>query len=286
MNKGKLNGLDLFSGIGGNTLGLRDYVKTVAYCEYDKHAQSVLLSRMADGSIESAPIWDDVTSLRGEHFDLPIDIIVGGFPCQDISVAGKQAGIQQGNRSGLFYEVMRLTDEIQPKFLFLENVPAIRTRGLDIVLRELTQRGYDCRWTMLSAAQVGAVHKRERWFMLACRGGVANTDEQYDRTDIRSLGEIPSKKGEQVQWDGLDSLGAEWPTPTKEDYWRRGPNPKQQGLPEKMGNVGGQLNPDWVEWLMGFPVNWTKASIGVLTQVIGKKSRKTSQGSPKKKSRG
>lgn len=80
----RLNGLDLFSGIGGNTLGLRDYIKTVAYCECDRHAQSVLLSRMSDGSIESAPIWDDITSLTGNVLQEgglePIDIIVGGFP--------------------------------------------------------------------------------------------------------------------------------------------------------------------------------------------------------------
>jgi DNA (cytosine-5)-methyltransferase 1 len=161
-----LHGLDLFSGIGGNTIALREYVKTIVYCEADRHAQSVLLSRMADGSIEPAPIWDDVTSLGRDNFDLPIDIIVGGFPCQDISVAGKGAGLE-GKRSGLFFEIVRLAKEIKPTFLFLENVPAIRTRGLDTVIQELTEIGYDCRWTMLSASDVGANHKRERWFLLA-----------------------------------------------------------------------------------------------------------------------
>ena len=225
----KLNGLDLFSGIGGNTLGLRDYIKTIAYCEYDKHAQSVLLSRMADGSIESAPIWDDITSLRGEHFDCPIDIIVGGFPCQDISVAGKGQGIQDGNRSGLFFEVMRLTDELNPTFLFLENVPAIRTRGLDIVLQELTKRGYDCRWTMLSAAQVGAQHKRERWFLLAYsnkRGlqttrsllktaGTAREDRECGRsTESRLDGVV----------DGISaSVDKGRPSYLTADYWKEEP---------------------------------------------------------------
>jgi DNA (cytosine-5)-methyltransferase 1 len=162
-----MNGLDLFSGIGGNTLALRQYIKTIAYCEADRHAQSVLLSRMGDGSIEPAPIWDDIKTLRGSLFDVPIDIIFGGFPCQDISVAGRGEGIVEGNRSGLFYEIVRLAKEIKPSFLFLENVPAIRTRGLDTVIRELTEIGYDLRWTMLSAADVGANHKRERWFLLA-----------------------------------------------------------------------------------------------------------------------
>lgn len=162
-----LRGLDLFSGIGGNTLALQKYIRTIAYCEFDRHAQSVLLSRIKSGDIKPAPIWDDIRTLKAEHFSSPIDIIIGGFPCQDISVAGRGAGIEGGERSGLFYEIIRLTKELKPTFIFLENVPAIRTRGLDIVLQELTKAGYDCKWTMLSASSVGALHKRERWFLLA-----------------------------------------------------------------------------------------------------------------------
>jgi DNA (cytosine-5)-methyltransferase 1 len=158
--------LDLFSGIGGNTLALSGFTKTIAYCEFDKHAQAVLISRMNDGMIPPAKIFSDVKNLCKKDLD-DFDMIVAGFPCQDISCAGKGAGIASGSRSGLFFEIMRIADETKPKFIFLENVPAIRTRGLNIVLQELTKRGYDCRWTMLSAAQVGAKHKRERWFLLA-----------------------------------------------------------------------------------------------------------------------
>lgn len=163
----KLHGLDLFSGIGGNTLALRNYIKTIAYCEFERHAQGVLLSRMRAGDIEPAPIWDDIRTLTKDQLACPIDIVLGGFPCQDISVAGKGAGITPDTRSGLFYEIIRLIRDLRPSFVFLENVPAIRTRGLNVVLHELTQAGYDCRWTMLSAASVGACHKRERWFLLA-----------------------------------------------------------------------------------------------------------------------
>ena len=90
---GRLNGLDLFSGIGGNTLALRRYVRTIAYCEADRHAQSVLLSRMGDGSIERAPIWDDISTLTGAQFDVPVDVIVGGFPC---FVAGTHIQTRRG----------------------------------------------------------------------------------------------------------------------------------------------------------------------------------------------
>lgn len=91
---------------------------------------------------------------------------LGGFPCQDLSVAGRGEGLA-GERSGLFYEIVRLTKETRTPFVFLENVPAIRTRGLREVIRAFTEIGYDCRWTCLSAASVGDPHKRERWFLLA-----------------------------------------------------------------------------------------------------------------------
>lgn len=161
-----LNGLDLFSGIGGITLALQDWVRPSAYCENDKYAQAVLLSRMADGAITAAPIWDDVKTLKGKQFKGKIDIIYGGFPCQDISFAGLRKGLE-GERSGLFFEIMRLVDEIRPPFIFLENVPGIFHNGLEQVLGEITQRGYDSRWCVLSAAEVGANHKRNRWWLLA-----------------------------------------------------------------------------------------------------------------------
>jgi DNA (cytosine-5)-methyltransferase 1 len=95
-----------------------------------------------------------------------IDVIYGGFPCQDISTAGDGVGLE-GKRSGLFFEIMRLAEEVGPTFIFLENVPAIRTRGLDQVGKELANRGYDCRWCSLSAQEIGAPHIRKRWFCLA-----------------------------------------------------------------------------------------------------------------------
>ena len=149
-------------------MALSEYVRPIAYCEIDRYCQGILLSRMGDGNIQTAPIWDDVRTLGTESGNFPtsfIDIIYGGFPCQDISVAGNGAGLE-GKRSGLFFEIMRLAEEIKPKFIFLENVPAITTRGGLQVVREIAEMGYDCRWCHVSAAEVGARHKRERWFLL------------------------------------------------------------------------------------------------------------------------
>lgn len=162
---GELNGLDLFTGIGGITLALRGIVRPVAYCENDRHAQHVLLSRMATGDLPQAPIWDDVRTLSGSMLS-SVDIVYGGFPCQDISAAGRGAGLG-GERSGLYWELHRLVKETSPAFVFLENVPAIRTRGLRDVVRSFTDLGYDCRWTCVSAEEVGAPHLRKRWFLLA-----------------------------------------------------------------------------------------------------------------------
>lgn len=161
-----MNGLDLFSGIGGIGLALSPWVRTIAYCENDRYAQAVLLSRMQSGDLEKAPIWDDVRTLSSKHIGVPIDFISGGFPCQDISTAGRGAGLE-GTRSGLFFEICRLIGELRPRFIFLENVPAIAVRGLDRVLLEFTALGYDTRWTTISASSVGACHQRKRWFLLA-----------------------------------------------------------------------------------------------------------------------
>lgn len=161
-----MNGLDLFSGIGGLTIALSEWVKPIAYCESDPYAQAVLMSRMWNRDIPRCPIWDDVRTLRGSSFEGTIDIIYGGFPCQDISSAGYGVGLG-GERSGLFQHIIRLVEETNPRFVFLENVSAIRTRGLNGVAQAFTDIGYDFRWTIVSAKEVGACHIRKRWFGLA-----------------------------------------------------------------------------------------------------------------------
>lgn len=186
-----LNGLDLFSGIGGISLALRDWISPMAYCELDPYCQGVLLDRMAKGLMHNAPIWDDIRSLKWENCGfVPLDIIYGGFPCQDISVAGRGKGLE-GSRSGLFFEIMRLAKEIKPQFIFLENVPAITSRGGLRVVREIAEMGYDCRWCVISAASIGALHRRERWFLLA------HSMQPGRRKDVRATYGNEKKNGTQ-----------------------------------------------------------------------------------------
>jgi len=170
-----LNGLDLFSGIGGLAKALGPWVMPVAYCEIDPYAQGVLISRMECGDLPKAPIWDDVSTLRALALPKMVDIIYGGFPCQDISETGRGEGLG-GKRSGLFFEIMRLADEIKPQFIFLENVRNIRSKGLNIVISEISKRGYDCRWDILPAYEDKAFFEGERWFLLAAAKGIGSNE--------------------------------------------------------------------------------------------------------------
>jgi len=162
--------LDLFSGIGGFSLGLeRAGFETVAFCEIDKACHGVLKKHWP-----KVPIVDDVSKLDGYTLQQTlgrIDVICGGFPCTDISVAGKQKGLkdESGNatRSGLWFQYKRLIGEIQPRYVIVENVANLRSNGLVTVLQDLWALGYDAEWHIISARSVGACHLRERIWIIA-----------------------------------------------------------------------------------------------------------------------
>jgi DNA (cytosine-5)-methyltransferase 1 len=218
-----LNGLDLFTGIGGIALGLKGIVAPVAYCECDEFCQSVLLQSMRRGLLPKAFIWDDVRTL--DCNGMGVDIVTAGFPCQDISIAGHRKGLD-GERSGLFFEILRIVDEIgHVPFIFLENVPAIRSNGAERVSKELAKRGYDMRWATNSAAEFGAPHKRERWWLLAYSPGKRLSTRTGE--DLQSKGEKPIIKI-------FSDLCGE----TSKNPW--------------------EAEPPFVEWLMGYPTGWTE----------------------------
>jgi len=155
----------LFAGIGGLELGLERAGMTVKWqVEIDEYCRQVLAKHWPD-----VPRWDDVCTFPPEDWtaeQLEVDLICGGFPCQDISTAGKGAGLE-GERSGLFYEIIRIAGILRPRYLLLENVSALLARGLGAVLGELAQIGYDAQWHCIPAASVGAPHRRDRVFILA-----------------------------------------------------------------------------------------------------------------------
>lgn len=162
-----LRELALFAGAGGGILGgLLLGWRTVCAVEIDSYARSVLLARQRDGILEPFPIWDDVCTFDGKPWRGHVDVISGGFPCQDISSAGKRAGIG-GSRSGLWSEFARIIREVRPRYAFVENSSDLVIRGLGIVLGDLAAMGYDARWGVLSAAHVGAPHERARAWIVA-----------------------------------------------------------------------------------------------------------------------
>ena len=164
-----MNELALFAGGGGGILGgkLLGW-RTVCAVEREPYAASVLVARQNDGFLPPFPIWDDVCTFDGKPWRGLVDVVSGGFPCQDISAAGKGAGID-GTRSGLWKEMARIIGQVGPRYVFIENSPMLRTRGLHVVLKDLAEMGYDARWGVLGAVDAGAPHKRDRMWIRAER---------------------------------------------------------------------------------------------------------------------
>ncbi len=154
--------IDTFSGIGGFSLAARwlGEIETVQFVERDSFCQRILRKHWP-----SVPIHDDICTFHPEPGSA--DIVCGGFPCQDISVAGQRAGIGLGTRSGLFYELLRVVREVGASYLVMENVASIRSNGLGTILGELASHGRACEWACVSAADLGAWHVRNRWWAVS-----------------------------------------------------------------------------------------------------------------------
>jgi len=154
--------IDTFSGIGGFSLAARwlGGIETVQFVERDLYCRTILRKHWP-----TVPIHDDICTFNPAPGSA--DIVCGGFPCQDISTAGKQAGIKEGTRSGLFYELMRVVRLVGPRYIVLENVAAITSNGMDAVLGTLAEAGFDAEWACIPAADVGACHRRDRWWCVA-----------------------------------------------------------------------------------------------------------------------
>jgi len=177
--------LDLFSGIGGFALGAswiwRDELELVAFCEADDFCQKILKKHWPD-----VPIITNIRDLDPDQFT-EIDLITAGFPCQDISFSGEKAGIEDGKKSSIFFELIEKVRHIRPRYIVLENSANLVHRDLGIVLRELCQIGYDAEWVTFGANELGAKHKRDRVWIVAyamrfgSSCGISDTERRESR---------------------------------------------------------------------------------------------------------
>ena len=178
--------LDTFAGIGGFSYAAHELVggfETTQFVEIDPFCQKVLKKHFP-----KVPCHDDIKTFTA--YPRQYDVITGGFPCQDISVAGRREGITDQSRSGLFYELIRVIRLVRPKFVVMENVAAILNNGLDIVLGELSKAGYDAEWSIISASSLGAAHRRSRWWCVAYTNDYGSSSSSIsklnDQTDSSS----------------------------------------------------------------------------------------------------
>lgn len=179
-----LRELALFSGAGGGILGgLLAGWHTVCAVECDAHAASVLAQRQNDAILAPFPIWSDVRSFDGTAWRGLVDVVSGGFPCQDISVAGKGAGLD-GARSGLWSEFFRIIREVRPRFAYVENSPALTRRGLHRILCDIAAIGGDAQWCCASAGDQGAWHERNRLWLVADFNGVWKQQPKGPKREI------------------------------------------------------------------------------------------------------
>ena len=220
----KLNTFHLFAGAGGGILGdLLLGHNPIGACEIEPYPRDVLLARQRDGILPTFPIWDDVCTLDGNPWRGSVDVLCGGFPCTDLSSArtnnnvnGTQRGLD-GEKSGLWSEMARVAGEIRPKFVFIENSPNLRAKGLSRVLNDIRNLGYHARWCVLGSKDIGADHHRKRIWILAYTdqpqlkgGGVSSRVYTQDSDAIGSNRRKDQSSVERVA-DGLASgLDKNW----------------------------------------------------------------------------
>ena len=237
----KLRVLDLFSGIGGFSLGLERTggFETVAFCEIEEFPRRVLAKHWPE-----VPCYHDVRTLTADVLrrdGIAVDVITGGFPCQDLSVAGKQRGMGEGTRSGLWSEIVRLIGELRPRYVIVENVanllsgPSQKRGGwFGRVLGDLAECGYDAEWENIPASALGAPHRRERVWIVAYANGnrLEKNAAEAILFDAAGFSKLPGRLGEMDSpsiWNLPRPIGAI-------------PVALGDGLPEWLGDIKGAGN--------------------------------------------
>jgi len=194
-----LRTLELCAGYGGFSLALHDIARTVCFVERDAYAAAVLVARMRDGGLPPGAIWDDLATFDGRPWRGRVDLITAGFPCQPFSAAGQRRGIVDDR--WLWPDIERIISDVEPGYVFLENVPGVVAHGLPEICHSLADLGFDAEWALYSAADVGAPHRRNRFWLVGhrmvdaesgstarvTRGLRAETEEQHDSEAVHEV---------------------------------------------------------------------------------------------------
>lgn len=220
-NDGRLRELALFAGAGGGILGGRLLGwRTICAVEINEYCREVLVRRQNEGHLEPFPVWDDVCTFDGRPWKGRVDVISGGFPCQDISSAGRGAGIE-GAKSSLWGHMARIISEVLPEYVFVENSPLLVQRGLAVVISDLAQMGYDARWGIVGADNAGAPHRRKRIWILA-----HTCQERLERACDQKK---PDKKG----WEKQNGFTAK----CRVSWWNADPAEEGKTLEPPVGRL-------------------------------------------------
>ena len=241
-----MNELALFAGAGGGILGgkLLGW-RTICAVEWEPYAACVLAARQNDGILPPFPIWDDIQTFDGRPWRGIVDVVSGGFPCQDISAAGKGAGID-GERSGMWREMARVVSEVRPAYVYVENSPMLTTRGGARVIADLTALGYDAQWDVMGAADVGAPHQRDRIWIVAYSNEFriqskqelstrkakridSGCNEMANASQIRFSGSQTEQRMERGFRSSFCSLDGKW--------WQREPESTSRTIEPNLGRV-------------------------------------------------
>jgi len=203
-----MNELALFAGAGGGILGghLLGW-RTVCAVEWEAYPASVLVARQNDKILPPFPIWDDVQTFDGKPWRGIVDVVSGGFPCQDISAGGGGGDGLNGERSGMWKQMARIIGEVRPKYAFVENSPMLTTRGLGTVLSDLAQLGYDAEWGVLGADSFGAFHRRERIWIFAYTNSIRSIQRKQNRNKQKKQKDYSHKSNNRNRiWCEADRL--------------------------------------------------------------------------------
>lgn len=228
-----MNELALFAGIGGGILGgkLLGW-RTICAVERDIFARTILLARQDDGILPPFPIWDDIETFDGRPWQGIVDVVSGGFPCQDISPGNTQGKGEKninGKRSGLWSEMARIIGEVRPRFVFVENSSMLVVRGIDRVLADLSEMGFDAEWGVMGADDSRFPQQRKRTWILAFNSN------DFRREEIRiGMGNVDDKQT-------TETLNRESPRTISEDEFKRLYESRfsrdAHGTPEKLDDV-------------------------------------------------